>query len=202
MKLYDAALPAPNPRRVRIFLAEKGIEVPRVRLSIPRREHKGPAFMALNSLGQVPALELDDGTVVAESVAICRYFEALHPDPPLFGAGAVEQAKVEMWSRRVEFQIMAPLSQIWRHGHPLTASLLNQIPEAADAGRTAYARALVWLDREIGDAFLAGERLSMADISALCTLDFADFVGVEPPQELARLAAWRARVSERPSTAA
>lgn len=112
MKLFDGGR-APNPRRVRIYLAEKGIEVPRQRVALAEGAHKAPAFLAKNSLGQVPALELDDGTVIAESVAICRYFEALHPEPPLFGATPAEVGIVEMWLRRIELRLMAPLGQVW-----------------------------------------------------------------------------------------
>ena len=201
--LYDAPRPAPNPRRVRVFLAEKGLEVPLAPLSLPRREHKAPEFTAKNSLGQVPALELDDGTIIAESVSICRYFEALHPEPPLFGRTPLEQAQIDMWNRRVELQLMGPVGQVWRHSHPFTAFLGGQIHEQGEANRPLYARALRWLDREIaGRDFIAGSAFTVADITALCVIDFAAFVGLPLPGEHANLAAWHARVSARPSASA
>src|SRR4051794_10644735 len=109
MKLYEEGR-APNPRRLRIFLAEKGLSVPRVQIDLNKGEHKTPAFTALNPLQRTPALELDDGTVIAESIAICRYFEELHPDPPLFGVGALERARVEMWQRRLEFGLLGTVA--------------------------------------------------------------------------------------------
>jgi len=123
MKLYGAAYPAPNPRRVRLYLAEKGLDVPYIDVDLRARAHKAPDFVSKSSLGQVPVLELDDGTVIAESVAICRYFEALHPAPPLFGTTPAEQATIEMWIRRIELQLMTPVSLYWVNAHPLTAPL-------------------------------------------------------------------------------
>jgi len=111
MKLYGEAMPAPNPRRVRIFLAEKGVEVPEIRIGMREGGHRSPEHLARNSLGQVPVLELDDGTTISETIAICRYFEVLHPDPPLFGVSALEQAHIEMWTRRMEFRLMVPVAK-------------------------------------------------------------------------------------------
>ena len=123
MLFYDSANPAPNPRRVRIFAAEKGISLPMKDVSILAREQKSPEFVAKNPRGQTPALELDDGTVIAESVAICRFLEALHPDPPLFGKSPREIGLVEMWNRRVEMIAMNPVGQVWVHIHRFTAAL-------------------------------------------------------------------------------
>lgn len=203
MKLYNENMPAPNPRRVRIYLAEKGIEVPLVRIDMMKREHKAPEFMNKNSLGQVPALELDDGTVIAESVAICRYFEALHPEPPLFGRTALEKAQIDMWIRRGEFIVMGPIGNFWRHAHPRTAKLLKQFNDFGESNREAAARSMHWLDRELeGHDFIVGNDFSVADITMLCTVDFGSFIGLGIPDDCANLKAWHARVSARPSAAA
>jgi glutathione S-transferase len=204
MKLYDEGTPAPNPRKVRIYLAEKGIAVPRERVRIMRREHKAPEFLAKNSLGQVPVLELDDGTYLSESVAICRYFEALHFAPPLFGQEAREQALVEMWIRRAEFRYWAPIGMVWRHADPRTAAVVGrQFKEFGEANRKIASDALLWIDRELADGrdYLAGT-YSMADIVLLCGIDFGKFIGLDIPKEASRLHAWHGRVSARPSAAA
>jgi glutathione S-transferase len=202
MKLYDAGMPAPNPRRVRMFMAEKGIEIPLVRVLMRERAHKAPDYLAKNPLGQLPALELDDGTVIAESVSICRYLEGLYPDPLLFGRDGKEQAIVDMWIRRIEFQLMNPIGQIWRHTHPFTAKLLTQYRDFGESNREHAARAFRWLDRELANGeYFAGD-FSMADIVALSAVDFGSFIGVEAPADCANLAAWRQRVSARPSAAA
>ncbi|HEX7775576.1 MAG TPA: glutathione S-transferase family protein [Parvibaculum sp.] len=203
MKLYNENMPAPNPRRVRIYLAEKGIEVPLAHIDMMKRQHKEPEFIAKNSLGQIPALELDDGTVIAESVSICRYFEVLHPERPLFGATALEVARIDMWLRRVEFVIMTPIGNFWRHAHPRTAKLLKQFNDFGESNREASVRSLHWLDRELaGRDFIAGDSYSMADITMLCSIDFGGFVGLGIPDDCANVKAWHARVSARPSATA
>jgi glutathione S-transferase len=205
LKLYGENNPAPNPRKVRIYLAEKGIEVEQVRVKMMKREHKAPEFMKKNSLGQLPVLELDDGTHIAESVAICRYFEALHPKPPMFGESALEQALVEMWIRRAEFRLWNPMSQVWINADPRTAVVNpNQFKDYGEHNKTVVAKAMAWLDSELGDGrtFLAGDTFSMADIVLLCGIDFARFVGMEMPQECGHLRNWHGRVSARPSAAA
>ena len=201
MKLYGGAMPAPNPRRVRIFLAEKGIEVPEIHIGLRQGGHRTPEHLARNSLGQVPVLELDDGTTISETVAICRYFEVLHPDPPLFGVSALEQARVEMWTRRIEFRLTVPTGLFWRHAHPLTARLLKQNIEFGESNREVVEKAQLWLDRELADRrpYLAGDRYTMADISGQTTLDFADFVGLTTPAEAKNVQAWRERMAGRPS---
>jgi glutathione S-transferase len=203
MKLYDNAR-APNPRRVRIFLAEKGLEVPTVQVDLLAREQKSEAFRRKNSLGSIPVLELDDGECIAESVAICRYFEELRPEPALFGRDARERARVEMWNRRIELGLLMPVAQVWVHGSPLTAKLVEQVRPAADFHRAVVARFLAWLDRELdGREFVAGERYSVADITALCTLDFATgLVGIASDPALSQLSRWHAGVSARPSATA
>jgi glutathione S-transferase len=203
MILYGAPNPAPNPRRVRIFLAEKGIDLPETRIDLMKREHKSDEHKARNSLGQVPTLVLDDGTAISETVAICRYFEEVQPDPPLFGTGAVGKALVDMWIRRVEFQVMQPVGNYWRHAHPRTAALLTQYKDFGESNRATYEGGLKWLDRELAERpFVAGEAYSMADICALSTIDFANWIGLPVPDERTHVKAWHARVSARPSAAA
>lgn len=203
MKLYGAPMPAPNPRRVRIFLAEKGIDLPETPVDIMKREHKSPEHRARNSLGQVPTLELDDGTCISETVAICRYFEETQPDPPLFGSTAVEKALVDMWIRRMEFQVMGPVGQFWRHAHPFTARLLTQHKAFGESNRESYGNALRWLDGELdGRPFIAGEAYTMADICALTTIDFATWIGLPVDEGLANVKAWYGRVSARHSAQA
>jgi len=202
MKLYSAPDPAPNPRRVRIFMAEKGISIPEVMLSLRDREHKAEAFRETKNLwGQVPTLELDDGRTISETVAICRYLDALHPSPPLFGATPFEQAEVEMWTRRVELTLMAPVGMFWRHAHPYTAHLLTQFKDFGESNRVNYALACKLIDKALSDgrSYLTGERYTMADICALSTVDFARFTGLEPPTDAAHLAKWHTRASARPS---
>lgn len=203
MKLYNAPIPAPNPRRVRIFLAEKGVSVPLEDVSIRDRAHKSPEFRQKNSLGQLPVLELDDGTHLSESVAICRYLEELHPAPPLFGSSALERAHVDMWIRRIELAVMTAVGAVWVHTHPFTARLGTQYKDYGESNRERYAKALQWFDRELeGREFVTGSRYTMADIIGLATVDFAKFIGLEMPPDTPHLHAWHARVSARPSAAA
>ena len=204
MKLYGAPKPAPNPRRVRMFLAEKGIDLPETPVDLASREHKSPEYRAKNSLGQVPTLELDDGTAISETVAICRYFEELQPEPSLFGRTALEKALVDMWVRRIEFQLMQPVGQFWRHAHPRTAALLTQYKDFGESNRAAYSNAQRWLDEELADGrpFIAGETLSMADICALSTVDFAHWIGLDLDPDRPHLCAWHERMKARPSAAA
>ncbi|OHB27837.1 MAG: glutathione S-transferase [Phenylobacterium sp. RIFCSPHIGHO2_01_FULL_69_31] len=203
MILYGAPMPAPNPRRVRIFLAEKGIELPETPVSLMKREHKSPEFRAKNSMGQIPTLELDDGTCISETVSICRYFEATNPEPPLFGTTPVEQALIDMWIRRIEFTVMSPVGNYWRHAHKFTAALLTQYKDFGESNAETYKGAQKWLDRELGGkAFVAGDTYSMADICLLSTVDFATWIGLPLEDEFSNLKAWHARVSTRPSAGA
>lgn len=203
MKLYDFKT-GPNPRRVRIFLAEKGIEVPLVHVDIMKREQKAPDFLKKNPIGSIPVLELDDGTCISESVAICRYFEELQPEPPLFGRNPVEKAQIEMWLRRVELNFMVPVGMVWIHGHPLTARLLKQIPEAADQNRKRTQIGYRLLDAQLADtAFVAGDDYSVVDAVLLASLDFANgLVGVPYDETLKQLKRWHDTVSARPSAGA
>lgn len=202
MKLYSAPNPAPNPRRVRLAMAEKGISIPEVMVSMREREHKSEAFRAKNPWGQVPTLELDDGRTISETVAICRYLDALHPNPALFGGDdPFEQAEVEMWIRRVELTLMTPVGMFWRHAHPYTAHLLTQFKDFGESNRALYASACRLIERALGDGrpWLVGERFSMADLCALTTVDFADFTGMAVPDDAPNLAAWRERINARPA---
>jgi glutathione S-transferase len=203
MILYGAPMPAPNPRRVRMFLAEKGIELAETRVDLMQREHKSPEHRARNSLGQVPTLELDDGACISETVAICRYFEETHPEPPLFGTTPLGKAQVDMWVRRIEFTVMSAVGNFWRHAHPRTAALLTQYKDFGESNRETYKGAQKWLDRELdGRPFVAGDAYSMADICLLSTVDFADWIGLPLEPEFANLQAWRERASARPSAQA
>ena len=203
MKLYGDQNPAPNPRRVRIFLAEKNIEVEHERVPLREGAHKTPAFLEKNSLGQIPVLELDDGSYISESVSICRYLEDTHPETPLFGRDAKEKALIDMWCRRIELRLMVPIANIWRHTHPLTAALLVQYKDFGESNRPRVDEFYVWLDEELkNQSFIAGDAYSIADIVALTAIDFGRMIGVDIPQACTRVWDWHRRVSERPSAQA
>lgn len=203
MRLFDGGR-VPNARRVRVFLAEKGLAVPVVPVDLGRMEHKSAEFTQRNPLQRVPVLELDDGTFLTESVAICRYFEELHPEPPLFGTGALGRATVEMWNRRVELELYSQGQAAFRHGHPGMANHeVPQIPQWADVNRGRALASLRLLDDHLADhRYLAGDFFSIADITALVTIDFLKPARITVPPELAHLARWHAECSGRPSAAA
>lgn len=203
MKLYDSKL-APNPRRVRIFLAEKGITVPMEQVDIAAKEHLRPEYSAINPLQRMPALVLDDGTAISESIAICRYFEALRPEPPLFGAGAVDSALVEMWNRRAELSLFFPVAHVFRHTHLAMKELeVPQVPEWAEANKPRIADFLRILDHELKDKpFIVGERYTVADITTLCAVDFMKPARVAVPDDCLNVKRWHAEVSARPSAKA
>jgi len=206
MKLYTENYPAPNPRKVHIYLAEKGIDnVERVHTKMMEGMHKAPDFVKKNSLGQVPVLETDDGRFLSESIAICRYFEALHPTPPMFGRDPYDQAMVEMWIRRAEFRFWNPIGQVWINADPRTARVNpNQFKDYGEHSKKVAANAMRWLDSELADGrpFLAGQNYTMADIVLLCGIDFGRFIHQQIPDECAHLKAWHERVSARPSAKA
>jgi len=202
MKLYDGGR-APNPRRVRIFLAEKGLSVPMESVNLGALEHKTAAYTAINPLQRVPALVLDDGTVITESMAICRYFEGLRPEPPLFGRGGREEALVEMWNRRIELNLYEAVSAVFRHLHPAMREMENQIPEWGEANKPRAIALLALLDRELaGRLYVAGEHYSVADITGLVAVDFMKPAKLEVPEEFASLRRWHAQVTARPSAKA
>jgi glutathione S-transferase len=199
MKLYQGM--GPNSYRVRIFLKEKGIEVPMAEVDLAKGKHKAPEFLKLNSLGQIPVLELDDGTIITESVAICRYFEQTHPEPALFGSGPVSRAKVEMWNRRVEFELFATVGNVALHSDAFFKERLVQFPAFAETERQAVPRKWAWLDRELADgrSYLAGETFSVADISAAVCGWLSAVFGMEIPASLKNVQRWNERVRDRPS---
>ncbi|MFG1345435.1 glutathione S-transferase [Xanthobacter autotrophicus DSM 431] len=200
MKLYDAGR-APNPRRVRIFLAEKGITVPLEPVDLAKLEHKGEAFTRVNPRQRVPALELDDGTVICETMAICRYFEALQPEPNLFGRTPLEQAQVEMWQRRVELDLFYPVMMVLRHLNPAMAQMeVPQVPEWGEANKPKVLAFLEYLDLELAErGYVAGDRFTVADITALVAIDFLKVIRAEVPAGHTHLLRWRDVVSQRPS---
>ena len=204
MKLYTSHR-APNPRRVRWVMAEKGIEdVELVEVDILTGEHKTPEYRARVGVPHVPALELDDGTTVSESVAICRYLEALYPEPNLFGRDAREQAVIEMWTRRCEFYLANPIMLSVRHSHPALAALeATQMPQLADYNRVAAEKFMKTLDRRLAEhEFIAVDRFTIADIVAVVGLDFARLIKYRPPAELTHLARWLEAGRARPAAAA
>src|ERR1700746_1584946 len=172
MKLYDGGR-APNPRRTRIFLAEKGITFPTEQVDLGAMAQMSAAYAAINPLKRVPALVLDDGTVITESIAICRYFEALKPDPPLFGRGALEIARVEMWNRRLELHLLFPVSHVFRNTHPAMQAMEGpQVPAWAEANRPRILEFIALLDTELaGRRFITGASFTVADITGLVALD-------------------------------
>ncbi len=205
MKLHVAPR-APNPRRVQMFIAEKGIEgIETVDLNLVTNEHKSDAFRAKSPLATVPALELDDGRVLTESRAICTYLEGLAPEPNLMGTDATERAFIEMADRRVEFQLFGRIANCIRHTHPGLAAL--EQPQFADFGSSQGQKVREvarWLDGELSrQPFIAGERFTIADITAFCALEFArGLMRFKPGEEgMGQLQAWRDRVAERPSAA-
>jgi glutathione S-transferase len=206
MKLYDHPT-APNPRRVHVFLAEKNLEIERVTVDMQKGEHKAPEFIAKNLNGQIPVLELDDGTYISESVSICRYLEALHPTPSMFGTTPAQIGRIDMHLRRIELLLGRGVSTSWVNG-PIVAKIAAgrfvQIPEAklqSDAAVKAYYKRL---DGELSSrAMIAGDDYSIADITAMVTIDFAEqMVDLKPDESLSNLARWRKEVGSRPSATA
>ena len=200
MKLYDGGR-APNPRRVRVFLAEKGITVPAEQVDLGAMGHKSPAFTAVNPLQRVPALVLDDGAVITESIAICRYFELLHPNPPLFGTEPKDVATIEMWQRRIELHLLFPVSHVFRNSHPAMKDMeVPQVPAWADANKPRVLDFLAVLDEQLkNNAFVAGGRYSVADITGLVSIDFMKPAKLTLPDTLIHVRRWHADVSARPS---
>jgi glutathione S-transferase len=203
MKLYDGGR-APNPRRVRVFLAEKGIKIPTEQVDLGKLEQRAAAYKAINPMQRVPSLVLDDGTVITESVAICRYFEALQPAPPLFGRNALEVALIEMWSRRVEFHLYLPVSTVFQHLHPAMKIMVDpQVAEWGEVNKPRIFEFLQFLDGELRQrSYVAGNDFSVADITTLVSIDFMKVSKLTVPDELAAVRTWYAKVSARPSAAA
>jgi glutathione S-transferase len=203
MKLYNHSL-APNPRRVRIFAAEKGIELMLEEVDILAGQCRTPEFLAKNSSGAVPVLELDDGSHLSESVAICRYLEGGHPEPNLLGRDLREQAEIERWNRRMEIELFAAIGRTFQHTSAIFQGRLKQFPQYGETQRAIVYQRLERMDCELnGHEFVASDRFTIADITALVAIDFggrlAD-IKIEP--ELTHLTRWYETVSSRPSAAA
>ena len=200
MKLYDGGR-APNPRRVTVFLAEKGIEVEKVPVDMGQLGHKSEEVTRLNPLQRLPVLELDDGTAISETVAICRYFEELHPEPPLMGTDAKDKAIVEMWNRRVELIFLSAVANAFRHTHPAMKEWeVPQLPEWGEINRPKALKFLEMLDKELADReFIAGDRYTIADITGMIGMDFMKPAKIERPENLKNVMRWYQAVSSRPS---
>jgi glutathione S-transferase len=203
VKLYDGGR-APNPRRTRIFLAEKGLKLPTQQVDLGSLEQMKSGYAAINPLKRVPALVLDDGTVLTESVAICRYFEALHPEPPLFGRGALGVARVEMWNRRLELNLLFAVAHVFRHTHPAMKPMeVPQVPAWAEANKPRILDFLGIVHRELeNNRFITGDAFTIADITGLVALDFMKPAKLSVPDDLAHVRRWHAELSARPSAAA
>lgn len=199
MKLHTSKL-APNPRRVAIFLAEKGIDVPLVEIDLAKGENLKPDFIAINPLGRVPVLELDDGSFLAESMAICRYFEESQPQPPLLGIDPEDRAKVEMWNCRMEFEVMGNVTGCFRHSHPYWEGRIEQVPPYGELCRKNIEARMKWLDGELsGRGHIAGDRFTVADITAVTAFDLGRVAKIRIPDALSNLTRWYGEVAERPS---
>ncbi|HLZ73723.1 glutathione S-transferase [Phenylobacterium sp.] len=203
MKLYDTLL-APNPRRVRWFMAEKGIDdIEVITLNLMQGEQRAPDYVAKAGLPVVPALELDDGTTIGESVAICRYLESRYPEPNLFGRGPEETAIIEMWLRRAELMVAHPMMIGVRHTHPAMAALEQQNAAVGEHSRDSALKALKFFDRRLaGRDWIAAERITIADVVAFIGLDFARMIKVKPPEDLTNVVRWHAAMSARPAAKA
>jgi glutathione S-transferase len=209
MKLYDMRV-APSPRRVRIFLAEKGLSIPRVEIDIRAGQNLAPEFLAINPRGVLPTLQLEDGTVIDESMAICRYFEELHPDPVLMGRTALEKAMVECWTRRIEFDAGQPIVEAFRNSYAPYAERavpgrtgMKAIPQLAERGKARLADFYPAIDRRLAESeYVAGSAFSVADIALLCLVDFARGLKLPVPDGCDDFSRWHRQVSARPSAQA
>jgi glutathione S-transferase len=203
MKLYNSI--GPNPRAVRIFMAEKGIELPKVEIDIMKGENRQAPYMAKNPTGQCPALELDNGAVLSEISAICEYLDEVKPGNSLIGRTPEERAETRMWARRIDLNILEPMGNGFRYGKGLKMfqNRIHCIPQAAEDMKQIAQERLAWLDGQMtGKSYICGERLTMADILLFAFVDF--FAGVDQPLDpaLKNLGAWHARMKARPSAAA
>lgn len=202
MKLYD--LPAsPNARRVRIFIAEKGLDIPKEEIDLSSGYHKTPEYLEKNILGRMPVLELDDGTTISESHAICLYLEEIHPEPPLMGTTPLKRAQIEMWNRRIELELLTPLVNAFSHSHPMWKGIRKQVPEYVPVCQKQATTSLDWLELSLeGREYIAADSYSIADITAQCAILMGKAVGVRPTEEQVNINNWWARVTSRPSARA
>jgi len=202
MKLHEFA-GAPNPKKVRVYLAEKGIDVPSQSVNIMAGENRQPDFLKKNPMGGLPVLELDDGTYLPESLAIMEYFEELHPNPPMIGTTAVERARVRALERICELGVLSRIGTIFQNTHPLFASRIKQVPETAESARGSLGSVLAVLDAKIGKSpFVAGDKPTIADCTLLAALQFAEFAGIEIDPKFANIHRWYESFKKRPSAAA
>lgn len=195
MILFTADDPAPNPRRVHLFLKAKSLDIPRKTLSLFAREHKSAEMLARNPRGQVPFLELEDGTVIAETISICRYLDELHPSPPMFGRTALGRAQVDMWIRRTETALGQPIGLFWQHGHPMTAKLVAQIPQMAEQARARVLDAMMWFNDQLENRHWLTDEPGMADITLLTSLEFAAWIGLPIPDSAPALRSYLDRAT-------
>ena len=202
MKLYDLKAGL-NPRRVRIFLAEKGITIPTVEIDMMGGENKAETFLAKNPMGTMPVLEFDDGSYLAESIAICRYFEELHPDPPLFGRDPLERARIEMWNRRMELEIQRPIQDVFINTAPMWKTRRQQVPEYGRVMQAQVLERMAWLNRELATRrYIAGDTYTVADITAQCAFLLGKHTGTPIPEDMKDLLRWYGEVTSRPTARA
>ena len=209
MKLFDMT-DAPNPRRVRAFLAEKGVDIDKVQIDIMGGENLESTYLAINPRGVLPTLQLDDGSIIDEASAICRYFEETHPHPALYGTDAKSKAQIESWVRQIEGDVFAPAADVLRNSHPVFENRsvpgTNNTPQVSALVDRGFGRVEAFyqrLNQRLAEsAYIVGDHYSAADLTAMCAIDFASFVGIPVPEELKHLAEWHGRVSQRPSAAA
>ncbi len=203
MKLHTSI--GPNPRLVNLFLAEKGVALPKVEVDVIGGENRRPPFLAINPAGATPVLELDDGTALCETLAICEWIEELHPEPALIGASAQARAVTRMWTRRVDLMVAQPMTAGFRgaEGLPMFKDRVRCLPQSADELKLAAREGLAWLDRQLGQrAYLAGDAVSLADLLLFSFVEFGALVGQPLGPDNRRLAAWHDRMASRPSAAA
>jgi glutathione S-transferase len=195
---------APNPRRVRVFMAEKGVAYETIEVSIAAAANLTPEFRKKNPIQLLPVLELEDGRVLRESMAISRYLEDQFPEPNLLGVDTWERAQIEQWNRHAELELLFPIGQVFRNTHAFWQGRIKQAPEFGEIMREHVATRFEWLDQELGGRpYLAGDRFTVADITALCAIDFGRVSSIRiDPAAQPNLAAWHARVSARPSAKA
>lgn len=202
MRLFTSV--GPNPRVVKMFIAEKGQDIPRVEVDLRGGENRQEPYLKINPAGQTPALELDDGTHLTEILAICEYIDERFPDPPLIGRTPEERAKTRMWTRRIDLKVCEPMANGFRfaEGLPLFQNRMRCLPEAADGLKAVARDGLQWMESHFEGPWVVGDRFTLADVLLFGFLDFGGMVGQPLPAELERLQGWMARVRERPSVAA
>ncbi len=202
MILHDLT-PGMHPRRVRIFIAEKGLSIERREVDAAGGANATPEFLRLNPLGKLPVLELDDGSVIAESLAICRYLEAMHPQPPLMGQTPQASAHIEMWTLRMDHELSQPIALVFLHSSDFYRGRVEQVPELASWSRGRALQTMGWLDRQLSDRpYIAGQHYTLADIVAQCACVLGKAVGLRIPPEMTHLSRWFAEVSARPTARA